>query len=129
MIYTNCERNMGARDLDWNLLRVFAEEYKEENGEDPLEKPRTIVRLLDEVEKVRRKLTSNEDIEVSIESLMSEDFERPITRQEFTEYNIDIKDSIVEMLTEAKQIFAGEDYVVELVGEATRMPFVEESVR
>jgi len=80
VIYTNCDRNMGARDLDWNLVRVFAGEYKEENGEDPLKKPRTILRLLDEVEKVRRKLTSNEDIEVSIESLMSEDFERSITR-------------------------------------------------
>ena len=128
MLLTRSDRNIGARDVDLNLLKVFSKEFEQENDvKDLLKNPKTKLKFLEEIEKARKKLTSNEDIDISIDSLAGDcDFERTLDRTELEAINKDLKERITNLLRESLDELGGEVTIdkIEMVGEATRMPLV-----
>ena len=132
VLLTQSDRNIGARDVDQNLLKVFTKEFEQQNDvKDLLHNPKTKLKFLEEIEKARLKLTSNDDIDISIDSLAADcDFERTIDRTELESINKDVKEGIINLLRESLAELGGTVTIdkIEMVGEATRMPFVQSAV-
>mmetsp|Transcript_18144 Transcript_18144/g.31008 ORF Transcript_18144/g.31008 Transcript_18144/m.31008 type:complete len:96 (+) Transcript_18144:697-984(+) len=83
ILYHHSDRNLGARQIDYALLETFAAEFKAKNGVDPMSNQRCRLRMLDQVEKLRKLLTANKESELNCESLMEDiDFRRKVTREE-----------------------------------------------
>lgn len=58
--------------MDRNMLKHLSQEYKKEYGAnvDPAKKVKSKMRMLERIEKTRVNLTSNNDIDIFIDSLM-----------------------------------------------------------
>ena len=86
VISHNSDRNLGARNFDYELVEKLGEEFKKKYGCDPRKNVKTRLRLLDVIEKQRKILSANLEATVHIESLMEdEDLHRNIKRTEFEE--------------------------------------------
>jgi len=90
--------------------------------------------MLAAVEKARKQLTSNDEIDVNIDPLMGDlEFETVLTRDQFQKMidTSDIKPKLDALLEAANNHFRKEGIKIdrlELVGEATRMPYLNELV-
>ena len=78
------DRNLGARDFDWELVKLISQEFAKKHGEDPAKNPRCVVRMLEACEKARKMLSSTPDAQISIDYLLNEeDLLRTIRKDEF----------------------------------------------
>lgn len=78
------DRNLGARDFDWEILQQIGAEFAKQYGEDPRQSPRCIIRMLEAIEKARKIISSVPDASISCEYLLNEeDLNRTLTRSEF----------------------------------------------
>ena len=86
--------------------------------------------MLDAIEKMRKLLSGNKETDVNVDALMEdEDFHRHIKREEFEamidgfmrEFTMNLKKALAKSGLSADHI----DFV-ELVGEATRIPIVQD---
>ena len=57
------------------------------------------------------------------------DFKRNIDREEFAKLNESIMSQIAQILFASNDKFKGEDFEIELFGEATRMPFIMDIIK
>ena len=89
--------------------------------------------MLDAIEKMRKLLSGNKETDINVDSLMEdEDFQRHVKREEFEtlidafmrEFTMSLKKSLAKSGLSPDHI----DFV-ELVGEATRIPVVQESIK
>jgi len=86
ILYTHSNKNMGARQIDYQLFDMLAGEFEKKHGCDPKTSPRCRLRLLDAIEKMRKLLTSNKEADVICEALMEdEDLKRHFTRDQLEE--------------------------------------------
>ena len=86
VLYTLSDKNMGARQIDYQLFELLAGEFAKKHGCDPKTSPRATLRLLDSIEKMRKLLTSNKEADVICEALLEdEDLKRHFTRDELEE--------------------------------------------
>jgi heat shock protein 4 len=86
VLYTHSNKNLGARQIDYQLFDMLATEFEKKHGCDPKSSPRCRLRLLDAIEKMRKLLTSNKEADVICEALMEdEDLKRKFTRDELEE--------------------------------------------
>jgi len=100
VLMTNSDRNIGARNFDHALSLDFAKRFKEEFGEDPLSHPKSKLQMMEAIEKIRKDLTSNEEVEVNIDELYNdEDFYiESFDREQFEEINMEIKEKMITTL-------------------------------
>lgn len=83
---THSNRNLGARKIDLLLFELLGGEFAKKYGCDPRKNVRCRLRLLDNIEKLRKLLTGNKEADVNCEALMEdEDLHRHIKREEFEE--------------------------------------------
>lgn len=83
VLYTYSNRNMGARQIDFQLFDLLGGEFAKKFGCDPRPNTRCRLRLLDSIEKMRKLLTSNKEADVICEALLEdEDLKRHFTREE-----------------------------------------------
>ena len=83
---THSNRNLGARQIDLQLLELLGGEFYKKHGCDPRTNVRCRLRLLDSIEKVRKLLTANKEADVYCECLMEdEDLRRAIKRDDLEE--------------------------------------------
>lgn len=86
IIYTQSDRNCGARQLDFSLFDLLGGEFAKKNGCDPRESPKCRLRMLDAIEKCRKLLTSNKEADINCDSLMEDiDFHRHLKREDLEE--------------------------------------------
>ena len=86
VISHNSDRNLGARNFDYELVEKLGEEFMKKYGCDPRKNVKARLRLLDIIEKQRKILSANLEATVHIEALMEdEDLHRNIKRTEFEE--------------------------------------------
>lgn len=86
ILYTHSNKNLGARQIDYQLFDLLAGEFEKKHGCDPKSSPRCRLRLLDGIEKMRKLLTSNKEADVICEALMEdEDLKRHFNRDELEE--------------------------------------------
>mmetsp|Transcript_23310 Transcript_23310/g.17738 ORF Transcript_23310/g.17738 Transcript_23310/m.17738 type:complete len:126 (-) Transcript_23310:57-434(-) len=119
--------------MDYLLAEKIGGEFANKYGCDPRKNPRTVLRMLDAIEKQRKILSGNVEGTIHLESLMEdEDLHRNLKREEFNEMITPIVDRIGEIITEAMQragVKQGQIHSVELVGDATRIMVVQDKIK
>lgn len=133
IIYTHSDRNMGARQIDFLLFDLFGGEFNKKYGCDPRPNARCRLRLLDSIEKMRKLLTSNKEADVNCDSLMEdEDFHKHFSRTELEELIGPFLERFRKAVQESYEKSGLKDKkldFVELVGDATRMPAIQEILK
>lgn len=77
------DRNLGARDLDYEIMLKLGEEFNKKFGCDPRKNDKARIRLLEAIEKARMLLSGVPDAVINLEYLLEEnDLNRLITRDE-----------------------------------------------
>lgn len=66
-------RNVGCRNIDWDLLTHFAAKFKAQYGCDPMKNEKAKLRMLDAIEKLRKTLSANSEANINIECLMEDE--------------------------------------------------------
>mmetsp|Transcript_3646 Transcript_3646/g.6206 ORF Transcript_3646/g.6206 Transcript_3646/m.6206 type:complete len:392 (-) Transcript_3646:1332-2507(-) len=130
---THSNRNLGARQIDFQLFDLLGGEFAKKHGCDPRESVRCRLRLLDSIEKMRKLLTANKEADVHCESLMEdEDLHRNFNRDQLEElmapFMVEFKKTLEESLT-ITGVDKSSINFVELVGEATRIPIAQQTIK
>ena len=131
------ERFCGAREFDYLIANKLAEDFEKKYGENPMEAPKCRIRLVDTITKVRKSLTVNKEVTISVDSLMEgEDLVYNLTRDEFEKIiepvvkkfeNI-CKVAIEKFQKESKMKIA-DVYSIEMVGDTVRTPIILEAIK
>merc|ERR1719382_2002997 len=127
-----CEKSdkVGGRDMDECLMREFAAQFKKQVGCDPLSNKKASFKLEDAVTKTKKILSANYEAGINCECLMEdEDFASNITRDIFLNMCQPMMDKVQAVLDAAKAacgLTMDQIDVVEIVGGATRVPWVKE---
>jgi heat shock protein 4 len=66
------ERNLGARDFDYALMKKFSAEFDQKHGVDPMESPRCRLRMMDAIEKARCILSADKEATINVDYLLEE---------------------------------------------------------
>lgn len=78
------DRNMGARDWDWEIMQLIGGKFAEKYGCDPRTNVRCRIRMLTAIEKARKMISSTPDSNINIDYLMEEeDLNHMLKREEF----------------------------------------------
>lgn len=110
------------------LLQQFCEDFKQKYKLDPISNARCRLRMFDSIEKMRQQLTANKDVDFNIESLINDiDLGFHVKRSDFdvwvqpflNEFHRCLQTSITKSGLRLQDV-----QVVELVGEATRIPII-----
>jgi len=125
---------LGGRDFDYRLRNYFAEEFKKKYGLDCKTQPRPWIRLLTEVEKIKKQMSSNStNLILNIECFMEDkDVSHTVNRSLFEEMCSDLLERVEKPLQEALQdsgVKADDIHFVEIVGGCTRMPLIKNIIQ
>ncbi|XP_059143519.1 endoplasmic reticulum chaperone BiP-like [Physella acuta] len=132
VVSTNGNTHLGGEDFDYRVLEHFIKLYKKKKGVDIKKDNSAVQKLLREVEKAKRALSSTHSVRLEIESFFNgEDFSETLTRAKFEELNMDLFQSTLKPL---KQVLEDADLKTDdideivLVGGSTRIPKVQQLV-
>jgi len=122
-------RNLGGRNFDYLLCDIIGKEFNDKFGCDPRKAPKARLRMLDQIEKVRKILSANIEANLSIECLLEdEDLHKLLTREELENLiqpNIDELKKVCQACLDGSKLKTSAIHCIELIGEATRMPIVK----
>jgi len=86
ILKSHSDKNLGARQIDFQLFELLGGEFAKKYGCDPRGNLRCRLRLLDSIEKMRKLLTSNKEADVTCEALLEdEDLRQHYTRDQLQE--------------------------------------------
>jgi molecular chaperone DnaK (HSP70) len=127
------DRGCGGQSFDAKLAKHFADEFKEKHKLDPHTVPRVYLKLLTEVEKIKKQMSANTNmLPLSIECFMEErDLSGRADRAKFEELIAPELERIEAVLQECLTLseWKLEDiYSVEVVGGSTRIPAIKSAI-
>lgn len=134
---TDGDSHMGGRDIDQQIVRWIAEEFKKENGIDLTKDPLALQRLDEAAEKAKMELSNVTDAEINIPFITSDDSGPKhlllhLTRAKLEELAgeyIERSVAITKRALEASPFSASDIDQVILVGGQTRMPAIAAAVK
>ncbi|KAJ3753622.1 heat shock protein 70 family [Lentinula raphanica] len=125
---TAYDRNLGGRDIDYALVRHFAEEFKEKYKIDVLSNPKATFRLAAATEKLKKVLSANAEAPINVESIMNDvDASSKLSRESLEGL---IADELSRIAAPIKRAIADSELslddieAVELIGGSSRIPAV-----
>lgn len=96
ILYEKCEKNLGIRNLDQNMINKYVADFQAKHKEDLRENPKSIFRLRQGVERQRTVLSSNKDASINIECIFEDfDYSNSLTREEFEALNKEVLEQFV----------------------------------
>ncbi|MFZ5651841.1 MAG: Hsp70 family protein [Bacillota bacterium] len=128
---------LGGEDFDWKIVDWLAEQVINEHGTDPRDDIRAKALLKEEAEKIKKRLSEEESVNVSLPLVTVKD-NRPVSLfAEFTRNQlVEIIDGMLsETLDCVRQVLKdaglapGDMHEILLVGGSTRIPRVRELIR
>lgn len=134
---TNGDTFLGGEDFDMRLLNYLVDEFKKSNGINLKNDPFALQRLKDEAEKVKKELSSTQQVEVNLPYITA-DASGPkhlnvkLTRAKLESLVGDLITKTIEPCRKALEdanLQASDIHEVILVGGMTRMPKVIETVK
>ncbi|KAG6827596.1 hypothetical protein H0H92_011193 [Tricholoma furcatifolium] len=129
---TAYDRNLGGRDIDFALVRHFAEEFKTKYKIDVLSSPKAVFRLAAGCEKLKKVLSANAESPLNVESIMNDvDASSHLTREKLEELIAEVLDRIpapIKQALEDSGLTVEELDAIELVGGSTRIPAVRDRI-
>jgi heat shock protein 4 len=128
ILSTAFDRNLGGNAFDEAMFNHFCEEFKASKKIDIKTNARASLRLRIAIEKMKKILSSNPEAPLSIECLMDDqDVKSSMTRDKMEELSKGLLDSIMGPVQSAMSeagMTPPDIKAVELVGNASRMPFI-----
>uniref|UniRef100_A0A667YJG2 Heat shock protein 4b n=1 Tax=Myripristis murdjan TaxID=586833 RepID=A0A667YJG2_9TELE len=133
VLATACDPELGGKDFDEALVRHFCEEFSKKYKLDVKSKPRALVRLYQECEKLKKLMSANSsDLPLNIECFMNDiDVSGKLNRADFEEMCADVLARVeapLQSLMENTKLKKEDIYAVEIVGGASRIPAVKERI-
>lgn len=133
VLATACDQLLGGKDFDEVLVKHFCEEFGKKYKLDVKSKPRALVRLYQECEKLKKLMSANSsDLPLNIECFMNDiDVSAHMNRGQFEEMCADILARVeppLQSLLEQSKLKKEDIYAVEIVGGASRIPAVKERI-
>uniref|UniRef100_A0A8C9SCK5 Heat shock protein family A (Hsp70) member 4 n=1 Tax=Scleropages formosus TaxID=113540 RepID=A0A8C9SCK5_SCLFO len=133
VLATAFDLELGGKDFDEVLVNHFCEEFSKKYKLDVKSKPRALVRLYQECEKLKKLMSANSsDIPLNIECFMNElDVTGKLNRGEFEDMCASILARVeapLHSLMEQTKLKKEDIYAVEIVGGASRIPAVKERI-
>ncbi|XP_006831986.1 PREDICTED: heat shock protein 105 kDa isoform X2 [Chrysochloris asiatica] len=124
---------LGGKHFDEKLVEHFCAEFKTKYNLDAKSKIRTLLRLYQECEKLKKLMSSiSTDIPLNIECFMDDkDVSGKMNRSQFEELCADLLrkiDAPLRALMEQTQLKGDDISAVEIVGGTTRIPAVKEAI-
>jgi len=132
VLATNGDTHLGGEDFDQRVMQFFIKMMKKKNDVDISKNKRALQKLRQEVERVKRALSSQAQARVEIENLADGfDFSETLTRARFEELNNDLfKKTLgpVGKVMEDADLEKNEVDEIVLVGGSTRIPKVQQLI-
>uniref|UniRef100_A0A8C1TXB9 Heat shock protein 4b n=1 Tax=Cyprinus carpio TaxID=7962 RepID=A0A8C1TXB9_CYPCA len=133
ILATAFDPEMGGKDFDERLVKHFCEEFAVKYKLDVRSKPRALVRLYQECEKLKKLMSANSsDLPLNIECFMNDiDVSSKLNRAQFEEMCADILVRVeppLRSLLEQAHLKKDDIHAVEIVGGASRMPAIKERI-
>lgn len=133
ILATAFDAEMGGKYFDEKLVKYFCEEFAVKYKLDVKSKPRALVRLYQECEKLKKLMSANSsDLPLNIECFMNDiDVSSKLNRAHFEEMCADILARVeppLRSLLEQAHLKKDDIYAVEIVGGASRMPAIKERI-
>ncbi|THU98131.1 heat shock protein 70 [Dendrothele bispora CBS 962.96] len=130
---TAYDRHLGGRDIDFALVRHFAEEFKGKYKIDVLSSPKAVFRLAAGCEKLKKVLSANAEAPLNVESIMNDiDASSKLTRDELEGLIADELSRItapIQRAIEDSGLTVEQIDAVELIGGSTRIPAVRTRIQ
>ncbi|XP_060771201.1 heat shock 70 kDa protein 4b [Neoarius graeffei] len=133
VLATAFDAQLGGKDFDEVLVNHFCEEFGKKYKLDVKSKPRALVRLYQECEKLKKLMSANSsDLPLNIECFMNDiDVSGRLNRGQFEEMCADIlarAEPPLRSIMEQANLKNEDIYAVEMVGGASRIPAVKERI-
>ncbi|XP_061542586.1 heat shock 70 kDa protein 4b [Phycodurus eques] len=133
ILATACDPELGGKDFDEVVVKYFCEEFGKTYKLDVKSKPRALVRLYMECEKLKKLMSANSsDLPLNIECFMNEiDVTGKLNRGQFEEMSADLLARVeppLQSLLDQAKLKKDDIYAVEIVGGASRIPAVKERI-
>jgi len=127
------DAQLGGKDFDEMLVKHFCEEFAKKYKLDVRSKPRALVRLTQECEKLKKLMSANaSDLPLNIECFMNDiDVTGKLNRGHFEEMCADLLAKVeapLRSIMEQANLKNEDIYAVEIVGGASRIPAVKERI-
>lgn len=127
------ERHVGGRDIDYALVRHFAEEFKAKYKIDVLSNPKAMFRLAAGCDKIKKVLSANAETPLNVESIMDDiDASSRLTREDYEQLISGVLERITAPIEQAlaeSGLTLDQIDAVELVGGCTRIPAVRAKIQ
>jgi len=130
MLASAFDSQLGGRDFDYILAEHFSKEFKSRYNIDPRTNARAFLRLLTEVEKIKKQMSANSTkLPMNIECFMDDkDVHADIKRSEFEDLAIHLfnrAEVTLEQCLKDSKLSKDDIYSVEIVGGSSRIPYIK----
>lgn len=124
---------LGGKDFDEVLVKYFCEEFAQKYKLDVRSKPRALVRLYQECEKLKKLMSANSsDLPLNIECFMNDiDVSSKLNRAKFEELCAGLLAKVeapLQSIMEQTRLKKEDIYAVEIIGGASRIPAIKERI-
>lgn len=124
---------LGGKDFDEVLVKHFCEEFAQKYKLDVRSKPRALVRLYQECEKLKKLMSANSsDLPLNIECFMNDiDVSSKLNRAKFEELCAGLLAKVeapLQSIMEQTRLKKEDIYAVEIIGGASRIPAIKERI-
>ncbi|XP_076024415.1 heat shock 70 kDa protein 4a [Genypterus blacodes] len=133
ILATAFDSELGGKDFDEVLVNHFCEEFGKKYKLDVRSKPRALVRLYQECEKLKKLMSANSsDLPLNIECFMNDiDVTGKLNRGQFEEMSAGLLAKVeapLRSVMEQAKLKREDIYAVEIVGGASRIPAMKERI-
>uniref|UniRef100_A0A3Q1ELD3 Heat shock protein 4a n=1 Tax=Acanthochromis polyacanthus TaxID=80966 RepID=A0A3Q1ELD3_9TELE len=133
ILATAFDSDLGGKDFDAILVNYFCEEFGKKYKLDVKSKPRALVRLYQECEKLKKLMSANSsDLPLNIECFMNDiDVSSKLNRGQFEEMCAGLLAKVegpLRSVMEQAKLKKEDIYAVEIVGGASRIPSIKERI-
>uniref|UniRef100_A0A3B4V8A9 Heat shock protein 4a n=1 Tax=Seriola dumerili TaxID=41447 RepID=A0A3B4V8A9_SERDU len=133
LLATAFDSELGGKDFDNILVNHFCEEFGKKYKLDVKSKPRALVRLYQESEKLKKLMSANSsDLPLNIECFMNDiDVSGKLNRGQFEEMCAGLLAKVegpLRSVMEQAKLKKEDVYAVEIVGGASRIPAIKERI-
>lgn len=133
ILATAFDQELGGKDFDDILVNHFCEEFRKKYKLDVKSKPRALVRLYQECEKLKKLMSANSsDLPLNIECFMNDiDVTGKLNRGQFEEMCAGLLAKVegpLRSVMEQAKLKKEDIYGVEIVGGASRIPAIKERI-
>uniref|UniRef100_A0A671TQF8 Heat shock protein 4a n=1 Tax=Sparus aurata TaxID=8175 RepID=A0A671TQF8_SPAAU len=133
ILATAFDPELGGNDFDTILVNYFCEEFGKKYKLDVRSKPRALVRLYQECEKLKKLMSANSsDLPLNIECFMNDiDVSSKLNRGQFEEMCAGLLAKVegpLRSVMEQTKLKKEDIYAVEIVGAASRIPAIKERI-